>query len=98
MRPLISVLVNTEIGDNRSRFGDHRDIPRRRMKPACGLGVVSSGNLARLTRHRRVMRGLDQFRRRREQAPHKFPMIVVHVAPRPNFRQERFLLGGSPDE
>ena len=37
-------------------------------------------------------------RRRHEQAPHKFPMIVVHVAPRPNFRQERFLRGGSPVE
>jgi len=95
---LSPVLVNAQIGDDHGRFGEDRHIPRCRVEPARCLGVVFSGYLAGLSRYRRVMRGLDQLRRRREQASYKFPMIVVHGIPRPESGQGRFLCRVSPVE
>ena len=60
------------------------------------LAKSVSERVRRLPGGRGLVRGLGQFRRRREQAPQKFPMIVVHIASLPNFWQERLPCGGSP--
>ena len=75
-------IIEPVSGDHPRSLGQGGNVLCRRLKPARHRGVVPGGNLARLTRHRRVSRGFDPCRRRREQAPHQFPMIVVHIAPR----------------
>ena len=91
-------IIEPVSGDHPRSVGQGCNVLCRRLKPARHRGVVPGDNLARLTRHRRVMRRFNSCRRRREQAPHKFPMIIVHIAPPPNFRQERFLCGESPGD
>ena len=63
-------IIELVSGDHPRSLGQGGNVLCRRLKPARHRGVVPGGNLARLTRCRRVMRGFDPCRRRREQVPH----------------------------
>jgi hypothetical protein len=53
--------------NDRRGLGQGGDVPRRPLQPVRSLGIVPGGDRAGLTRYRRIMGGLDQRRRRREQ-------------------------------
>ncbi len=97
IRP-IPVLVNPGIGDDHGRFGDDRDIPCRGMKLTRAVGELPGVELRRLPRNRRLDGVFQHSRCGRKQPVRQLTIIVVHVAPLPNFRQERFLCGGSSVE
>ena len=65
-----SGIIESVSGDHQRSLSQGGNVSGRRLKPARRRSVVPGGNIARLTRYRRVMRGFDPCRRRREQVPH----------------------------
>ena len=63
-------IIGPASGDHPRRLGQGGNVMGRGLKPARRRGVVPAGDLARLTRYRRVMCRFDPCRRRRKQAPH----------------------------
>ncbi len=94
----ISVSVNAQIGDDHGGFGNNRDIPGGRLKPAPMIRKLRWFQPLRLPGDRCLGRVFEHRGRGREQVVRQLTIIVVHDTSLANIGEGRFLCGGSPVE